>query len=385
MSQPAPQITPVSAARPRVAAVRCPDYREPEVDRAVRAALALLGGLAAHLRPGQTVLLKPNLLSARPPEQAVTTHPAVVAALVRLCWEAGAARVWIGDSPAGNHPEGVLWEKTGMAAVAAATGAELKSFHGPLRTRPCAGIDLPSPAWLDEVDLLVSVPKLKTHGLTLLTGAVKNLYGLVAGQAKANFHGHFPTPLAMSTFLAELYGVFKPGLAVMDAVVAMEGEGPANGRPKPLGLILAGTDGVAVDAAAAGVLGLTPEQIPLLRVAAARGFGRTDGFERVGDGVAVLAAARMRPSLGRLLQCIPEPLFKLVTRLVRCRPRINRRLCNGCGICARTCPRGAIRWQPGGGPPDGIDNARCILCLCCCESCPNHAIAMNRSLLRWRA
>jgi uncharacterized protein (DUF362 family)/NAD-dependent dihydropyrimidine dehydrogenase PreA subunit len=375
---------PSSAARSVVAAVRCPDYSAPAVERAVRAALAALGGISAHVRPGQTVLLKPNLLSARLPEQAVTTHPALMTALVRLCQEAGAARVWIGDSPAGQHAEAVLWEQTGMAAVAAATGAELKSFHGPLRTRSCAGLDLPSPAWLDEVDVLITVPKLKTHILTILTGAVKNQYGLVAGQAKANFHSHFPAPVAMSQFLAQLFGVFRPHLAVMDAVVAMEGEGPANGRPKFVGLILAGTDAVAVDAAAARVLNLAPARIPLLREAALRGFGNLNDLELVGDGTAVLDAARLKPSLARFLQGIPEPLFRLVTRLVRWRPRIDRRLCNGCGICARTCPRSAIYWQPGGGPPAGIDAARCILCMCCAESCPRHAIAMNRSLNPWR-
>ena len=220
-----PFITsPSSAARSVVAAVRCPDYSAAAVERAVRAAMTALGGISAHVRPGQTVLLKPNLLSARLPEQAVTTHPALMTALVRVCQEAGAARIWIGDSPAGQHAEAVLWEQTGMAAVAAATGAELKSFHVPLRTRPCAGLDLPSPVWLDEVDVLITVPKLKTHILTILTGAVKNQYGLVAGQAKANFHSHFPAPVAMSRFLAQLFGVFRPHLAVMDAGVAMEGE-----------------------------------------------------------------------------------------------------------------------------------------------------------------
>ncbi len=369
-----------------VVVTECADYGPNTVDAAVRRAVDLLGGIARFVHPGQTVLLKPNLLSARPPEQAVTTHPELVRALAVLCREAGAARVWIGDSPAGMHSEAILWEKTGMAVAAELAGAELKSFEDAVTPMPVGEDALPVPSWFSEVDVLISLPKLKTHGLTTMTCAMKNLFGLACGEAKAMCHARHPSPAAMSRFLADWYVQVKPALTVVDAVVAMEGEGPANGTPRPVGVLLAAADAVAVDAVCVRTLGLNPESVPMLKRARETGAGETRlaHIELLGDGLARLAAVRLKQPDTRLLRYIPESLFQLVSRLLRFRPAIDQKLCVACGICIGICPRRAIRARADHSQrPNTVNERACILCLCCVEACPRHAIRIRSPLDLW--
>ncbi len=366
-----------------LAIVRCADYDSSRVLLSLRTALDGIGGISRWVKPGHTVLLKPNLLSARAPEEAVTTHPAVVEAMARLCLEAGAGRVWIADSPAGSHPEPHLWRTTGMAGVAARTGAELKSYGCGIVPIPCRDGFLPVPEWYRQADVVISLPKLKTHALTTLTCGMKNVFGLVSGQAKAMFHANFPSPVTMSSFLADVYGALKPHLTVVDAVVAMEGDGPASGRPLAVGVLVAGADAVAVDALCCLALGIEPQKVPMIRFAVERGFGSA-GWQTAcvaGDGLDALRGVRMKPSIARRLQQIPEPLFRLLTRFTRCRPRIARPLCTRCGICAGICPVKAIPTAPDGrvGPVLG---EKCILCMCCVESCPMHAVEVGSPLMR---
>lgn len=378
---PTPTTTSPAPARSRVAVAACPTYAPTDVAAALAEVLAAVGGLGAFVRPGQTVLLKPNLLSPRAPDEAVTTHPELVRQLALLCARAGAARIWVGDSPAGGHREATLWARTGLAAALAGTPATLVSWETRQVPRPCAGELLAVPEWLAAVDVIISLPKLKTHSLTMLTGALKNVFGLVAGQAKANCHAKYPSPQTMSRFLVEVHATLRPHLSLMDAVVAMEGHGPANGRPLPVGVLLASVDAVALDAVACAPLRLAPAAVPMIRLAAARGLGRLDaaGIEAVGSGVERLRAARMKPSLARYLKLIPEPAFGLLTRLCRLRPVIQNGACVRCGICSAGCPAKAIAPDPHTGFPR-IAPAACIVCFCCMESCPHAAIVMQMSL-----
>ncbi|NLF18090.1 MAG: DUF362 domain-containing protein [Lentisphaerae bacterium] len=370
-----------SDARPTVAAVRCDSYADDAIDAALRLTLAPFGGMAAVVKPGQTVLLKPNLLSPRPPEQAVTTHPALVAALVRACRQAGAVRIWVGDSPAGEHADAALWEATGMARAVSAAGGELRSFRGAAAPVPCGKRHIPVPEWLSQVDVVISVPKLKTHLLTLLTCAMKNVYGLIPGETKSLYHGDYPSPRRMAAFLVDVYAALRPALTIVDAVEALEGDGPATGVPRHLGLLLAGRDGVAIDACCAGCLDLTPSEVPMVAMAARRGLGVADlrQIDLCGDGVEVLQAARLRRPRGRWLQRLPEGPFRWLTRLATYRPEIDQERCVRCGICAQTCSQQAIPRTDG---RYHIDRARCILCMCCLESCPKHAIGVRSPVLR---
>lgn len=363
-----------------VAAVRCPDYDREAVERAVREAMTCSGVLAGTEWRGKTVLLKPNLLSPRPPGEAVTTHPEIVRAAARIIRAAGAKAIWIGDSCAGEHADATLWTKTGMQSVADDTGAVLKSFRETPASRLIGDRPVPVPGWLEQVDLIVSLPKLKTHTLTGLTCAMKNTYGLIVGGAKSSYHASHPSPRSMSKFLVHVYMALKPHAFIVDSIEALEGEGPANGSPRKVGLILAGRDGVAVDATCARMLKGGAAGIPMLSLAGKLGAGSADPahIRVLGDGESLLDTIRLKPSLGRFLLAIPESLFKPVTHLLSCRPKIDDALCVKCGVCAEICSQKAIRRLDDG--RYRVEGARCIICMCCAESCPRHAILVKSPL-----
>jgi len=368
----------------RVAIRRADNYDSSIIDAALAGIISDLGGISNFVKPGSTVLLKPNLLSPRPPEHAVTTHPAVAVAVARICREAGAAKIWIGDSCAGDHEDQKLWDKTGMTNAFRDLSVELKSFSRNVTSRPAASGYVPVPAWLDQVDSVISLPKLKTHGLTLLTCGVKNIYGMVVGGAKAAYHGTYPSPRAMSEFLAGIYLAFKPELTVVDAVTAMEGEGPANGRPKQVGLLMASADAASIDAVCAGFLKIAPSRIPMLAAVSRLSGGVIEpkAIEITGVESTVLESIRLRSSVGRFLLRVPEPVFKIVSRVMKCQPRIDPKLCTRCGICARICSQNAISLEEGS--PPRIDPARCITCMCCAEACPHHAASARSPFGRLR-
>jgi uncharacterized protein (DUF362 family)/Pyruvate/2-oxoacid:ferredoxin oxidoreductase delta subunit len=360
----------------RVAVAACASYSSSEVEKALAEILESLGGLSTFIRAGQTVLIKPNLFSTHPPEHAVTTHPELVRQVVLSCLKAGAGRVWVGDSPVGFQPEKALWSHTGMTVAVASTPAELKSWQVKQIPLQCGDDVLAVPEWYREVDVVISLPKLKTHNLTTLTCGLKNVYGIVNGPAKSRFHVKYPSPLAMSAFLVQVFGTFKPQLTIADAVVAMEGNGPAHGHPVPVGALLGSRDTVALDAVACRALRISSSAVPMIRLAAESKLGQMDEsrIECMGSGVSRLQSVKMKPSLARYLRLFPEWSFWLTPRLFQLRPHIKTLLCEKCGICAGICPKGAITKNERTGYP-AINHSNCIDCFCCLESCPHTAIA----------
>jgi uncharacterized protein (DUF362 family)/Pyruvate/2-oxoacid:ferredoxin oxidoreductase delta subunit len=365
-----------SAGESLVVVAGCPSYSPAEVSAALTEVIDALGGLSNFVKPGQTILVKPNLFSLHPPEDAVTTHPELVRQLILLCAKAGAGRVWVGDSPVGLHSETDLWLRTGMTAAVANTPAELKSWQAKQIPLQCGDDVLAVPEWYREVDVVISLPKLKTHSLTILTCGLKNVYGIVNGPAKSRFHVKYPSPLAMSAFLVRVFGTFKPHLTIADAVVAMEGNGPAHGHPVPVGALLGSRDAVALDAVACRALRVSPSVVPMIRMAAESKLGQMDEskIECTGSGVSRLQSVKMKPSFARYLRFFPEWSFWLTPRLFRLRPQIKNLLCAKCGICVGICPKQAISENEHTGYPD-IDHSSCIDCFCCLESCPHSAIA----------
>lgn len=366
----------------------CPSYDQEAITDAVRQAVAALGGLDRLIRPGQRVLLKPNLLLHKPPETAINTHPAVVRAVAQLAIEVG-ARPIIGDSPGGGsgyNPAGLrsLYRIAGLHEVARDTGAELNY--------DCDALEVPLPAGglvkrLDlmraatTVDAIINLPKLKTHGLVRYTGAVKNLFGLVPGRIKLGYHTKLQDAERFSEMLLDLALWAQPVLTIVDAVVAMEGEGPSAGRPRELGLILAGTDLTAVDLTALHIIGMDPQTVPTIRAARRRGLipEGDAGLEILGTP---LAEARVpdfyAPQTGSSDVILSPPgLRRWLERRFVATPHASER-CIGCGICRDNCPAEAIAIT---GRQAHVDLKRCIRCYCCHELCPHRAIELRRSAL----
>jgi len=373
----------------KVALVRCADYQRPNVDRAVGHALDLLGGIAQFVRPGANVLLKPNLLAAWPPDNAVTTHPEIVRTVARAALDAG-AHVAVGDSPGiGSLP--AVAKKAGIDAVVRELGLALRELDQPV------GVPRPDGARFRqlrltraalECDTLINLPKVKTHQQMFLTLAVKNLFGCVVGREKVAWHMNAGRdPQLFARVLVEVCHALRPALSIADGVVGMEGSGPSHGTPRPFGFIAASADPFALDAVLTALLGFRHSDLPVL--------GAADDARRDGLDVGQTELARIQvlgcdiddlrpgpvtpPVTGRLM-FIPDCLARIVRRSLAVRPRIDRTRCVACGICVDSCPAHAMKIVD---HQVRIADTACIRCFCCQELCPHGAVQASPGLL-WR-
>jgi len=335
-----------------------------------------LGGVEKFVRPGARVLIKANMLAAKPPEKAVTTHPEVVRAVVRLVREAGGNPV-IGDSQALGSFSKVA-EVSGLAQVAAEEGVKLVELSDVLKVQGTGTFkQFEIAREVMAADALINLPKAKTHGQMLLTLAVKNLFGCIPGRRKAQWHFKAGVDRdAFATMLIELHGLVRPALNVVDAITAMEGNGPGNGTPRDLGLLAVGEDAHSLDMLLSEVLGVPGDRMPTIRAAQKRGLApkHVSEIDLVGD-FAGYQQARVKdfklPSTSSLEWTIPEPLRKLLKESLTTKPRIDKQKCQLCLMCHTACPVHAINEGK-----DGLsfDYRQCIRCFCCQEVCPVGAI-----------
>ncbi len=372
----------------------CPDYKRDAVRQAVEKAIGVLPGTDALFSTGTTVLLKPNLLSAsQPPENAVNTHHAIIRGVADYCIKRG-CRVLIGDSCGSLSPGSTRRALEVSQAVEAAgeSGADIVNFD----TAPFRKVAVAGGKVLEEVniagavldaDVVITLPKLKTHGLTLLTGAVKNQFGTVPGRHKKEIHIRAPKPAKLSEAVVDVFSAARPHLAVMDATVAMEGNGPAGGRPREVGLMLSSCDPVALDAVAGAIIGYRPDQIATTTFAAARGLGNGQ-LKNIQVRGLPLERVRVtdfrRPSAGRrklLWHIVPSSLSRyLIGNFGNSHPVILHERCTRCRECIVNCPAGALEMQEG---RVSFRSKRCIGCYCCSEACPRAAIEFrSRGLSR---
>jgi len=377
----------MAGERSAVAVTRCGTYDAGQVDAAVREAVELLGGISRLVRPGERVLIKPNLLSAKAPDRAITTHPAVVESLIGLVSEAG-GHPSVGDSP-GGALRGVerVWRNTGMLDLAERTGVPLVSFEvsgsvevaGQLRTYRIARPVI-------EADAVLNVGKMKTHMITGYTGCVKNMFGIIPGFMKSRIHSIAPRPVPFARHIVDVFSLVTPRLNLLDAVVAMEGDGPSGGTPRPVGAILAGEDGVAVDAVASSMMGFGEGRVPTLRIAADRGLGtaRLSDIAVAGADPASFDLAGFKLPNTRFMNLIPDPVVRALEPWIWVYPEMSFEWgCRGeaCGLCVESCPVGAIE-MTGRGPV--VSRKTCVECLCCHEVCPEQAVRVKLSWLARR-
>ena len=361
------------------------DCREYDVDAIQRIIIEALGYLDVRLPRQSKVLLKPNVLSAHPPERAITTHPAMIEAMARLLLDNG-NEIVIADScgqPGGTE---TALKKSQIADLKSRLGdvticpiEEYSSrIHSNPRNRFLREVGLPK--ILDDVECIINLPKLKSHMLTKLTAAVKNLFGCIPGGGKQQAHVMAPSSLEFSELLVELYEFIRPRifLNMIDAIVGLDGFGPGSGgRVKPIGFIGLSKDAVALDIACCGVIGLVPSQIHTIRLAIERGLHSGE----------IETNKQLRPVRFKAPKPFPfQPfLFKHVSGLQRRKPVVITKKCKQCGVCAKVCPAKCItqfvkaRQTVMDGYPKW-DYAACIYCYCCHENCPHAAIKLKLSL-----
>ena len=374
-----------------VAVARCDTYERDEVFAAVKRAVDLCGGIGAFVTPGQTVLVKPNLLQGLAPDRCVTTHPEVVRAVVRLLRECR-CRIIIADSPAAAIPytESGLkraYAGAGYDLVAQDLGAELNNDTGYTIVPAPAGVVVRQLAIINpalSADTIVVVSKLKTHMWTCMSGGAKNLFGLVPGLEKLSLHARFPDEESFGRMLVDINVLAKPRLQVMDAVFGMEGNGPTSGSPRKIGVILASADYSALDATAARLININPMEICTISAAAERGLYAADGsgIRLVGDDLAQFVvldykkpASYQRGGRGMKRSAILS-LMQAIGRWYVPRPEIDASRCKACRKCERGCPMSAITMA---GTVPRIDRKKCIRCYCCHEMCTDGAIRLKRS------
>lgn len=372
----------------KVSITSCENYDAAVCARALETVFEPLGGLS-WVKSGMKIAIKANLVAAMKPETAATTHPALLAALTQLLTARG-AEVTVGDSPGNLFNVAVLdrvYAVTGLSAVKAAGGRLNHNFLKKEAIFPEAFVarHFTYTAWLDDADVILSFAKLKSHGMMCLSAATKNLFGAVPGTMKPEYHFRFPEPSDFAAMLLDLNRYFRPRFYLVDAVETMEGNGPTAGTPRHMGALLAGTDCSEVDLVCAGLIGAEPMSVPTLRAAVERGllpdasmpelagdmtpFILSD-FRRI-ERPAGLHFERLLPgSFGKMLSGVAE-------KALRCKPRLKRDLCIGCGLCGRICPAKAIAMVDG---RPKINTTSCIRCFCCQEFCPKGAMRVHRPL-----
>ena len=362
----------------------CQDYSPAALSAVLEKALGDLNGMPTWIKPGDRVLLKPNLLLSAKPEEAVVTHPAFVEAVASMVRDSGAS-VFLGDSPPLGNLKRVL-AKSGYEPFMKKLGVQPVPFTEKMgqefgEDRLYRRMDLAKEVF--EFDAVINLPKLKTHGQMLLTLAVKNLFGTVIGSDKASWHLAGREVENFATALVQIYERVRPVVSILDGILAMEGNGPSGGTPRHLGIVAASEDAVALDATICTLVGYPVEELHTCVIGQRLGAGIADSsrIRVVGDDTKGMPLTDFQQpksmsvawnlSKGNLLRRFAE--HHLVTR-----PSIDHDACQLCGICLKHCPPQAISQAQGA---MHIDRNKCILCFCCHELCTNKAVRMVKPAL----
>ncbi len=362
-----------------VSVIRCNSYDENEVLKGVKRSIDLIGGIKNFVGQGERVLLKPNLLYGKSPEKAVTTHPSIIKGMIQIVREAGGIP-FIGDSPSVG---GLIKtaEKAGIKKVADEMDCPIIEFNRPVLSSAKDQMvfrQFEIDRAVLEADVVINLPKLKTHGQMFLTLGVKNLFGCIPGHKKALWHLKAgEDPKVFAEILIDLYKLIRPSLTILDGIVGMEGNGPNSGDPIPLGLILASPDPLSIDQIVCDLLGINRNALMTNRVAFERGIGREE-VEVFGERLEDVRIGRFKfPSLTRPDWNLPPFVSKSLKNLFTSKPSINENLCKSCDQCIEICPPKAIKKINKG---LSFDYNRCIRCFCCQEVCPEGAISIKPGL-----
>ncbi|MCF7919972.1 MAG: DUF362 domain-containing protein [Candidatus Cloacimonetes bacterium] len=340
--------------------------------------------LINKLQECRTVLLKPNLLGAYAPSRAVTTHPVVIEAVIIKLQELG-KEVWLGDSPGGSLPVSRVWQVTGIDELCSRYGVRLLNFNtAGISEHKLHGESYQLAESFFTADAVISLAKYKTHSLMNYTGCIKNLYGLVPGLKKSDYHSRYPTYNDFKRVITDIYEICcrRIVLHILDGIDGMEGEGPSAGIPRNYGILLASVSGAALDVQAAGMLGFKREQLAYLyeclnmeQIPEQEISVDTRWQKYVFPNVKI----RKVNQIVKMIQHSPRFMQDIFRSIYKFYPDFNDN-CRLCGVCKESCPVQAITMTEGAKTPV-IDYAKCIKCMCCHELCPYQAVYIHKSFL----
>ncbi len=380
----------------KVAFIQCLDYEYKKVEEAIEKLFVHLSCVEKITKESK-ILLKPNLLAKHAPEHAVTTHPEVLRAVIRACIRRGAKieNILVADSAGGLYnPSQMrsLYQGCGLTKMAKEENVELYTECQSIPYKVKNGkvvseFEILKPVL--EADFIINLPKLKSHVMTGMTAACKNMFGVIPGLKKSEWHMRFPDKERFGDMLIDLLETITPDMAILDGILAMEGDGPAGGEPRQVGILMASEDMVNMDLAIAHLMGLQPMRVPYLKAAYQRGLGneKFDARDLVGevDAFVPIKEWKLPESYqgneeGKIdfadhIPKIFRPAARKLEEKVAPRPAINKKLCIGCGKCAEICSQDTIVIA---NKKATIYNKKCIRCFCCHEMCPVKAIEVKR-------
>jgi len=340
-----------------------------------------------------SVLLKPNLLGPYLPEKGVTTHPEFIAALIEILKDYK-IKISLMDNPGGTVSYKKVLHDTGMEDLSKKYDIEIlhsaisgiRKFKKSTSDDFIENIEYIISKPFVECEAIINLPKMKTHTLTLFTGAIKNCYGVVPGLAKSNYHRIAPNPTEFAKIVVDIYKIVKDKIVfnLMDGIVGMDGDGPSSGDAKNFGVILGSTDAVALDFCASRIMGYNPKKIPTIKFAANQTQISFDDIRLIGDFGEnfVLKNINIRKSkiTNLILNSFSTPLKNVFQKLFWAYPAYNPEKCTKCGICVKSCPASALKISKESPIPQ-LSKDKCILCLCCIEMCPENAAYLEKSFI----
>ncbi len=379
-------------SRSTVSVVVCNTYEEETVYKAVCDGVNAIGGIGKFVSKDESILVNPNFLKTADVDSAVATHPAVLKAVLRLLWDYGCRKTVYGDSP-GNGTGAKVADKLQIDRSEPICDAEFVPMTKEVKVQFDEGMTEKEFYFAEEVvnsDAVINVCKMKTHALMLITGAVKNPFGLVCGHRKAMQHVKYPNASLFARMLVDIHRCVKPRLHIMDGIVAMEGNGPGAGTPRPMNLLLFSTDPVAIDTIFCHLIGIDPDDVPTNFQGNEMGIGTSDSSKI--DIILTDSTGTHSVNFDEFCEKYGAPDFNTICTKVHpefrglkildklsSRPVIDKKKCVACGICVEHCPvpGKAVNFTNGRKNPPVYDYSKCIGCFCCQELCPQKAISVG--------
>jgi len=365
-----------------------------DVESAVFKALDLIEAKKLMSKKNMNILIKPNILNDKPPERAVTTHPKVLKAVIKWLKQFEPNKIIVAESSGGQkigYTEKCM-KGSGILEVCREENVECIPFEK-MKIKvysienPIVLNELPSSELIKQVDLIINLPKIKTHGQCILTCCIKNMFGTVILANKPKIHATFPTLKEFCAALADIYSVSKPALTIVDGYLCQEGNGPSAGDVVKMDLILAGYDGVALDSVVCELIGLNKEDILYLKFAEQKGLGETNlkKIEIVGESLENVKRVFKKPRVSPISGPFPRWISKLMSKKVfKAAVKIDSSKCKLCGTCWSNCPVNALT-SPTNNQKLKIpkwEKNKCISCYCCAELCTYEAIEFKINYIK---
>jgi uncharacterized protein (DUF362 family) len=364
------------------------------VRRAVFDALDLIDAKSLFSKPKMKVLLKPNLLQPKDPKYAVTTHPDVFRAVVQWVKKFNPEKIITSES-SGTKKRGITdisCEISGIKAVCDEENIEWIPFERTSRKvyqvkNPLVIKEIPSSALLEDVDLIINIPKIKTHGQCLLTCSIKNMFGTLILGLKSKTHKMFPNNMEFNSILVDIYSISQPQLTIIDGFYCQEGNGPSAGDVVKMDIIVAGYDPVALDTTVCNIIDFNPHDVLHITKAEEKGLGTTDlsKINFLGENINLIKRKFKKPEQFEGFLPLPKKFNNILEKLfIFSVVRFEKSKCKLCSVCWKNCPIKAII------PPKSLIQGRstpkwkrskCIMCYCCAELCPHEAVDFKKSFI----